>query len=47
MESGWNVWVWLVSVVNRRRVWLYTVKEEILDGIIFGVFKNVGLLVGI
>ena len=22
MESGWNVWVWLVGVVNRRRVWL-------------------------
>ena len=22
MESGWNVWVWLVGVVSRRRVWL-------------------------
>ena len=22
MESGWNVWVWLVGVVVRRRVWL-------------------------
>ena len=22
MESGWNVWVWLVGVVNRRWVWL-------------------------
>ena len=21
-ESGWNVWVWLVGVVSRRRVWL-------------------------
>ena len=22
MESGWNVWVWLVGVVSRRWVWL-------------------------
>ena len=22
MESGWNVWVWLVDVVTRRWVWL-------------------------
>ena len=22
MESGWNVWMWLVGVVSRRRVWL-------------------------
>ena len=22
MESGWNIWVWLVGVVSRRRVWL-------------------------
>ena len=22
MESGWNVWVWIVGVVSRRRVWL-------------------------
>ena len=22
MESGWNVRVWLVGVVSRRRVWL-------------------------
>ena len=22
VESGWNVWVWLVGVVNRRWVWL-------------------------
>ena len=21
MESGWNVWVWLVGVVSRRWVW--------------------------
>ena len=20
--SGWNVWVWLVGVVSRRRMWL-------------------------
>ena len=20
--SGWNVWVWLVGAVSRRRVWL-------------------------
>ena len=22
MESGWNVWVWLVGVVSRKWVWL-------------------------
>ena len=22
VESGWNVWVWLVGVMSRRRVWL-------------------------
>ena len=22
MESGWNVWVWLVGVVSKRLVWL-------------------------
>ena len=22
LESGWNLWVWLVGVVNRRWVWL-------------------------
>ena len=22
VESGWNVWVWLVGVVSRRRVWV-------------------------
>ena len=22
MESGWNVWVWLVGVVSRMWVWL-------------------------
>ena len=22
VESGWNVWVWLVGVVTMRRVWL-------------------------
>ena len=22
MESGWNVWVWLVGVMSRRWVWL-------------------------
>ena len=21
MESGWNLWVWLVGVVSRRWVW--------------------------
>ena len=37
------------STIRRRwKVGCYnTVKEEILDGIIFGVFKNLGLLVGI
>ena len=22
LESGWNLWVWLVDVVSRRWVWL-------------------------
>ena len=22
VESGWNVWVWLVGVVSRKQVWL-------------------------
>ena len=22
MESGWNVWVWLVGVVSRRWMWV-------------------------
>ena len=22
LESGWNLWVWLVGVVSRRQVWL-------------------------
>ena len=26
MESGWNVWVWLVGVVSRRWVWLAKLK---------------------
>ena len=25
VESGWNVWVWLVGVVSRKRVWLVEV----------------------
>ena len=24
--SGWNVWLWLVGVVSRRRVWLVGVS---------------------
>ena len=27
VESGWNVWVWLVGVVSRRRVWLVGVGQ--------------------
>ena len=27
MESGWNVWVWVVGVVSRRWVWLVGVVE--------------------
>ena len=26
MESGWNVWVWLVGAVSRRWVWLVRVS---------------------
>ena len=28
MESGSNVWVWLMSVVSRRRVWLVGVVSR-------------------
>ena len=34
MESGWNVWVWLVGVVSRRWVWLVGV------GGIYGVVNR-------
>ena len=27
MESGWNVWLWLVGVVSKRWVWLVGVGE--------------------
>ena len=36
MESGWNVWVWLVGVVSKRRVWLVGV------GAIYGVASVCG-----
>ena len=36
VESGWNVWVWLVGVVSRRRVWLVGV------GGIYGVATGCG-----
>ena len=22
MESGWNLWVWLVGVIRRKQVWV-------------------------
>ena len=28
MESGWNVWVWLVGVVSRRWLWLVGVVSR-------------------
>ena len=28
VESGWNVWVWLVGVVSWRWVWLVGVGES-------------------
>ena len=28
VKSGWNVWVWLVGVVSRRRMWLVGVGES-------------------
>ena len=35
MESGSNVWVWLVGVVSRRRVWLVgVVVRRFIDFII-------------
>ena len=41
MESGWNVWVWLVGVVSRRWVWLVGVGgiygcgcKEVIDFLI-------------
>ena len=30
LESGWNLWVWLVGVVSRRWVWL-VVRRYIID----------------
>ena len=39
MESGWNVWVWLVGVVSRRQVWLVGV------GGIYGCVRLVGVVV--
>ena len=37
MASGWNLWVWLVSVVVRR----YTVKGEIIVGLNNCVFADI------
>ena len=34
MESGWNVWVWLVGVVSRKWVWLVGVGGMYLVGVI-------------
>ena len=35
VESGWNVWVWLVGVVSRRWVWLVgVVVRRCIDFII-------------
>ena len=35
MESGWNIWVWLVGVVSRRWVWLVgVVARRYIDFII-------------
>ena len=33
MESGWNLWVWLMGVVSRRWVWLVSVvvRRYIID----------------
>ena len=28
LESGWNVWAWLVGVVSRRWVWLVGVVSR-------------------
>ena len=32
MESGWNVWVWLVGVVSRKWVWLVGVGVASVSG---------------
>ena len=35
MESGWNIWVWLVDVVSRRWVWLVgVVARRYIDFIV-------------
>ena len=35
MESGWNIWVWLVGVVSRRWVWLVgVVARRYIDFIV-------------
>ena len=33
MESGWNLWVWLMGVVIRRWVWLVSVvvRRYVID----------------
>ena len=28
VESGWNVWMWLVGVLSKRRVWLVRDMES-------------------
>ena len=39
MESGWNQWVWLVSVVSRRQLWL-------VGGIYGCGYQEVGVVSG-
>ena len=46
MESGWNLWVWLVGVVSRRSLWVWLVgmvsrRQVWLVGGIYGCGYNV------
>ena len=44
MESGWNVWVWLVGVVSRRWVWLL-IPTPLVSVIMFFVLVPVLFLI--
>ena len=43
VESGWNIWVWLVGVVSRRWVCLVGVGE-IIDSIVKGLETDLILI---
>ena len=38
LESGWNLWVWLVDVVSRRWVWLVDVVSRRWVWLVGGIY---------